>query len=81
MAASIPTKIGDVLILRTDQSFTIHAVGRVTKDGQKDFDDGVNVKYESNRAAAVAAGKALLAPGQRMFFRNLDTGDWSEISG
>jgi hypothetical protein len=76
----IPTQCGDVLILRTDQSFILHAVGRVTKDGQQDFDTHVNVKYADNRAAADADAKALVLPGRRVFFRNLDTGEWSEIS-
>jgi hypothetical protein len=80
MVERIPTQLGDVLILRTDHSFTLHAVGKVTKDGQQDFDTHVNVKYESDRAAALADAKALVVPGRRIFFRNLDTGDWSEIS-
>jgi hypothetical protein len=37
------------------------------------------LKYETDRAA-VAQAKALVAPGRRIFFRHLDTGDWSEIS-
>ena len=80
MATRIPTQPGDALILRTDHSFTLYAVGQVTKDGQQDFDTHVNVKYASDRAAAVADAKALVMPGRRIFFRNLDTGDWSEIS-
>ena len=93
MNSEIPTHLGDVLILLTDQSFSIHAVGQVTKDGQQDFDTyhreqsghdhqrrHVNLKYEIDRAAAVADAKAMVAPGRRIFFRNIDTGDWSEIS-
>lgn len=67
MNSEIPT-LGDVLILLTDQSFSIHAVGQVTKDGQQDFDtyhreppehehEHVNLKYEIDRAAAVATRK------------------------
>ena len=80
MAKHIPTKLGDVLIVRTDQSFTIYAVGRVFNDGQRDFHGQPNVTYVSDRAAAVAEAKTLVMPGRRIFFRNLDTGDWSEIS-
>ena len=80
MTTRIPTQLGDILILRTDHSFTLHAVGQVRKDGQQDFDTHVNLKYASDRATAVADAKALVVPGRRIFFRNLDTGDWSEIS-
>jgi hypothetical protein len=91
MNSEIPTHLGDVLILLTDQSFSIHAVGQVTKDGQQDFDtyhreppehehEHVNLKYEIDRAPAVADAKAMVVPEQRIFFRNIDTGDWSEIS-
>ena len=80
LTTRIPTHRGDVLILRTNQSFVLHAVARVTRDGQQDFFTHVNVRYASDRAAAEADAKALVAPGRRIFFRNLDTGDWSEIS-
>ena len=80
MVKRIPTQLGDVLILRTDHSFTLHAVGQVTKDGQQDFDTHKDVKYTSDRATALADAKALVVPGRRIFCRNLDTGDWSEIS-
>ena len=77
LTTRIPTHCGDVLILRTDHSFVLHAVGRVTRDGQQDFHTHVNVKYASDRAAAEADAKALVVPGRRIFFRNLDTEDWS----
>jgi hypothetical protein len=80
MAKRIPTQIGDVLILRSTRSFTVHAVGRVSKDGQQDFGSEAHVRYETDYAAAVAQAKALLVAGRRMFFRNIDTGDWREIS-
>lgn len=78
---SIPTQVGDVLILQTDHPSAIYGVGRVSKDGQQDLHRGVNVEYVRDRAAAVAKAKALVQPGRRMFLWNLDTGDWSEISG
>jgi hypothetical protein len=75
-----PTRLGDVLILRTEQSFSVYAVGPVIKDGQQDFHGQPNVKYMSDRAAAVAGAKALLRPGRRIYLRNIDTGEWAEIS-
>jgi hypothetical protein len=80
MVKRIPTHVGDVLILRTTQSYVVHAVGRVSKDGQQDFSSEANVNYEIDYAAAVAHAKALVSPGRRIFFRNIDTGDWHEIS-
>jgi hypothetical protein len=79
MTGHIPTRVGDVLILRTSRSFTTHAVGQVSQDGQQDFHKA-NVKHVSNRAAAVAEAQALVAPGRRIFYLNLDTGEWSETS-
>ncbi len=78
----IPTQVGDVLILRTDQSRKsfIYGVGRVSNDGQQDFHGGANVKYVRDRAAAVAEAKALVQPRRRIFLWNLDTGKWSEVS-
>ena len=80
MATPIPTQVGDVLILRTDQSFSTYGVGQVSEDGQQDFRRLANVTHVSDRAAAVAEAKALVVPGRRMFLWNIDTGDWSEIS-
>jgi hypothetical protein len=79
MIERIPTHSGDVLILWTHASFTIHAVGHVTKDGQQDFETHVNVKYANDLADAVAEARNMVPAGRQIFFRNLDTGDWSEI--
>ncbi len=81
MVERIPTQPGDVLILSTDQSFTVYAVGLVTKDGQQEFDTHMSVKYDRARRAAVADAKALVVPGRRIYVRNIDTGAWSEIPG
>jgi hypothetical protein len=81
MVKRIPTQVGDVLILRSDQSFTVQVIGAVSKDGQQDFENRqMPLKYETDRAAAVAQAKALVAPGRRIFFGHLDTGNWSDIS-
>ena len=92
MVTRIPTQLGDVLVLRTDQSFSVYVVGQVTKDGQQDFDTycrgqpehahqrgHVTVTYTKDHTSAVAEAKALVVRGGRIFLRNLDTGDWSEI--
>ena len=80
MAKPIPTHVGDVLILRTTQSYSVHAVGRVSKDGQQDFGNEAHVKYETDYAAAVTRATALVVPGRKIFFWNIDTGAWHEIS-
>ena len=76
----IPTRIGDVLILETTQSYTIYGVGKVSKDGQQDFGSHTDITYADDRASAVIQANALVAPGRKIFFRNIDTGEWSEIS-
>jgi hypothetical protein len=79
VAKGIPTQIGDVLILWTDHAFTIYVVGDVSTDDQQDFHGQQNARYISDRAVAVAAAKTLVVPGRRIFIRNIDTDDWSEI--
>jgi hypothetical protein len=54
MGERIPTQPGDVLILSIDQSFTVYAMGLVTKDGQQEFDTHMKVKHDRARPAAVA---------------------------
>ncbi len=75
----IPTEIGDVLILRTTESYTTHAVGLISERGQQDFSEHTTTTHLSGYRAAVDRAKALVATGGRMFVRNLDTGAWSEI--
>jgi hypothetical protein len=81
VVSRIPTELGDVLILRTaDTAFSTHVVGRVSKDGQQDFEGETSLQYVRSRADALAKAKALVVPGRRIFFVNIDTGEWSEIS-
>lgn len=81
MSACVPRpQRGDVLILGTTKSFSVFAVGRVSHAGQQDFNGEPDAKYVNDRATAEAEAKALVTPGRRMYFRNLDTGEWSEIS-
>jgi hypothetical protein len=75
----MPTRVGDVLMLRTEESFTIHAVGLVSKDGQQHFCGQLNVKHFRDRDSAMVEARALLVPGRRIFLSNIDTSDWSEI--
>ena len=76
-----PTKLGDVLILRTATGVKIHAVGRVTRDGQQDFHAEPAPRYIVDHDEAVAVAQTLVRPGGRIFLINLDNGDWSEIPG
>jgi hypothetical protein len=79
VAERIPSQTGDVLILFTDNAFSIYLVGHVFTDGQQDFHGQESAQYISDRDAAVAAAKALVVRGQRIFIRNIDTDDWSEV--
>ena len=80
MPKRIPTEIGDVLILRTEESFSIHAVGLVTENGQQGFrGHAKHVKHVSGRAEALAEARSLLAPGRRIYLLDMDTGEWSEV--
>jgi hypothetical protein len=70
---------GDVLILGTAKSFPVYAVGCVARDGQQDLEGVAGVKYSRVRLTAEAVAKIIVAPGRRIYFRDLDTGEWSEI--
>ena len=81
MAAPAPQpQPGDVLILGTTQSFSAYVVGRITRTGQQDFHGDLDQQYSSVRGTAEATARALVTPGRRLYFRNLDTGEWSELS-
>jgi hypothetical protein len=80
MAKRIPTQIGDILILRTDRSYTIHVVGAISREGPAGFENQQTpLKYETERAAALAAAKALVTAGRQIFFLDLDSDEWSMI--
>jgi hypothetical protein len=82
MPTHIPTKIGDVLILRTEKTFSVHAVGVVTENRQQGFrDQAEHVKHVSSRAEALTEARSLLAPGRRIFLLDIDSGEWSEVQG
>ena len=80
MSIHIPTRVGDVLILRTKRSVVLRVVGLVVKDGQLDFQGQANVSAVPDDAAAVLKANALLTPGKRVFIHDIDRGVWAEIS-
>ncbi len=80
MTTRMPTERGDVLVLRTDHTFTLYAVGRVTKNGQQDFAAHAIVHYTKDQATALAEAKAMVGPGRRIFLEDIDTSEWSELS-
>jgi hypothetical protein len=79
---AIPTQAGDVLILETETGVKIHAVGTVTRRGQQDFHRAApRPIYIVDHDEAVAAARAMAAPGRRIFLVRIDSGNWSEVSG
>jgi hypothetical protein len=81
MAGPIPTQRDDILILHTKTAYTVYVVGKVTQDGQQDFHGQTDAQYLHDRLAAVAAAKTLVTPQRRIFLLDIDTGQWSEITG
>lgn len=80
MAKQMPTHPGDVLILRTEQSFHAYVVGPVCKDGQQDFQHQEEPRYAANLDDAFAVARGLLVIGGRIFLLDIDTGEWSDVS-
>jgi hypothetical protein len=79
MAAEIPTKRGDVLILHTKRGFTTHALRVVTRDGQQDFQGQDDVTYVRERTEALDRARALVRQSGRIFCWDIDTESWMEI--
>jgi hypothetical protein len=78
--ARVLAAIGDVLIVRTTESYTVHVVGRVSRAGQQDFSDDTNLTYEHDYGVAIARAQALAVPGRRILLHDIDTDEWSVIS-
>jgi hypothetical protein len=76
----IPTRVGDVLILRTRRSFIVYAVGAIAQDGQQDFGSHAFPTHVTDDAAALALAKSLRRPSSRVFLADIDTGEWFEIA-
>ena len=79
VAKQWPTETGDVLILRTSQSYTVYAVGLVATAGQHDFSHSERVRHVLTHAEALTIAKALVATGGRIYLLDIDTAEWSEI--
>jgi hypothetical protein len=79
MAERIPTRVGDVLILQTDDIPTL-AVGVIHQDGGQDFYGRTDLSHVRGRAAAKLEAQGLVAPDGRTFIKSMETGAWSEIS-
>lgn len=75
----MPTRPGDVLILRTSRSRT-HAVGPVCHDRQQDFRNQLHIGHAAGLGEAIEMAKGLLASEGQIFLRSIDTGDWSTVS-
>ena len=73
--AVIPTQLGDVLILETERSLKIHAVGPVTRDGQQDFHHTEPPIYIVDHDEALAVAEAIAGPGRRVFWLKVDNGE------
>jgi hypothetical protein len=80
MTGDLPTRSGDALIICTDQSFRIYAVGRVSSDGQQSFQGEQNVRYVSTYDGAVEVAKTLKVIGRRTFLLDLDSGKRRALS-
>jgi hypothetical protein len=71
--------VGDVLILRTRRSYTLYAVGVVIRNGQDDFRRKQPVYHFSSEGEALRTAETLVAPNCRIYLRDIDTGQRSEI--
>jgi len=80
VAQQRPTEVGDVLILRSSQSFTVFVVGLVATAGQTDFSHQQQLDHVATHAQAVKTAKAIVAPHGKIYLVDIDTGEWSEIS-
>jgi hypothetical protein len=80
VAQQWPTAIGDVLILRTSQSYTVYAVGSVSTAGQHDFSHSERVDHVLTSDEALKIAKTLVVPAGRIYLLDIDTEEWSEIA-
>jgi hypothetical protein len=71
--------VGDVLILWTSETYTIYAVGKVRRTGQRDFQGQENTKHLMTLEAAIEAARTTARTRGRIHIVNIDTGRWSEI--
>jgi hypothetical protein len=78
----MPSTIGDVLILVTRRTFTAYTVGLISEDYQQDFmRHQSNISHPNDIAGALSTARSILVDGRRIFLRNMDTNEWSQIPG
>ena len=77
MTGEIPTKFGDVLILAW-ASNSLHFVCPVAAEGQQGITGDRHTI--TGRDEAVATAQSLVVPEGRVFLRDLDSGEWDQIS-
>jgi hypothetical protein len=77
----IETVVGDVLVLATDRTSGLYAIGLVTTDGQQAFLESRQPTYANNRLTAMAMARGMVAPGQRIFVKEFTDTEWSEVRG
>jgi len=69
----LPTELGDVLILRSTESYTVYAVGAVVQSGQADFGHQTDVCHVTTHADAVRRAHAVVAPNGHIYLVDIDT--------
>ena len=80
MSDPLPTKPGDVLILRSEVTVT-YTVGVVLRPRQEDFDGEPPHTYSRvpTRLSALSKARGLVGREGRIFMKDRDAGDWIEI--
>ncbi len=76
---SRPTKIGDVLILRSRETFTAYVVGVVSTAGQGDFSHAHNPVVARTDDEARRVAKSLVHDGGRIYLFDIGTAEWAEV--
>ena len=77
MTRKVPTRFGNVLILTTERTGSIHLVCPVSIDEQQGCT--VDQHKASGRPAAVAKARSLVVPEGRIFLKDQDSGEWGQI--
>ena len=75
------TTVGDVLILKTSRTFTIHAIGSVERDGQVDFRRPQKVHHLVSFTEALRPAETMMEVDGRAHLMDIDTGGSRDISG
>ena len=81
MTGPIPTRLGDVLIVGTGNTRGLQMVGLIMRDEQQGLLGQAIVQCVTDHGAAVDAALDMVIPGQKIYFMNLDRGEWCEVYG